>query len=120
MLSYRLLLAFSYDMCRLCVMIFNCRQPVTSRGTRLIRPSCGADRSPKSQSATLTLMPQQPFVLRPGNPTFEEGVACARFFDMAAESFFRLLLNQYMRRIESAQCAPLFPDLPLPKTESLG
>jgi len=38
-------------------------------------------------------MTQQPFVLRPGNPTFEEGLACARFFDTAAEGFFRILLG---------------------------
>ena len=39
-------------------------------------------------------MPQQPIVLRPGNPTFEEGLVCARLFDTAAEGFFGILLGR--------------------------
>lgn len=39
-------------------------------------------------------MSLQPIVLRPGNPTLEEGLACARFLDTAAEGFFRILLGR--------------------------
>jgi len=39
-------------------------------------------------------MSLQPFVLRPGNPAFEEGLTCARFLDTAAEGFFGILLGR--------------------------
>lgn len=39
-------------------------------------------------------MPHQSIVLRPGNPTLEEGLACARFLNTAAEGFFHILLGR--------------------------
>ena len=44
-------------------------------------------------------MRQQSIALRPANPTFEEGLVCARFLDTAAEGFFRILLGRRMAEI---------------------
>ncbi len=44
-------------------------------------------------------MSKQPFILRPGNPVFDEGLAFARFLDTAAEGFFRILLGRRMAEI---------------------
>ena len=39
-------------------------------------------------------MDQHPIVLRVANPTFDEGLAFARYLDEAAEDFFRLMLGR--------------------------
>lgn len=32
--------------------------------------------------------------IRPASPTFDDGLACARYLDVAAEGFFRILLGR--------------------------
>ena len=39
-------------------------------------------------------MDRHSIVLRPANPTFDEGLACARYVDAAAEGFFRFWLGR--------------------------
>ena len=39
-------------------------------------------------------MDRHSIVLRPANPTFDEGLACARYVDEAAEGFFRFMLGR--------------------------
>ncbi len=39
-------------------------------------------------------MGQESVILRPGRATFEEGLACGRYLDQAAEGFFRILLGK--------------------------
>jgi len=39
-------------------------------------------------------MDQQPITLRDANPTFDEGLAFARYLDEAAEGFFRFMLGR--------------------------
>jgi ribosomal protein S18 acetylase RimI-like enzyme len=39
-------------------------------------------------------MDQKPVVLRPGHPTIEEGLACARLLDTAAEGFLGILFGR--------------------------
>ena len=39
-------------------------------------------------------MDQHPIVLRAANPTFDKGLAFARYLDEAAEGFFRLMLGR--------------------------
>jgi len=44
-------------------------------------------------------MDPRTITLRPGLPTIEEGLACARLLDTAAEGFFGILLGRRARRI---------------------
>lgn len=39
-------------------------------------------------------MNQHSIELRAGNPKFDEGLACARYLDQAAEGFFHLMLGR--------------------------
>jgi len=39
-------------------------------------------------------MDPQPLSIRPANPTFDEGLACARYLDEAAEGFFHIMLGR--------------------------
>ena len=39
-------------------------------------------------------MDRHSIALRPATPTFEEGLACARYFDEAAEGFMRLVFGR--------------------------
>ena len=44
--------------------------------------------------SVLTAMDRHSIVLRPAKPTFDEGLACARYLDEAAEGFFRFMLGR--------------------------
>lgn len=44
-------------------------------------------------------MDQQPVTLRDANPTFDDGLAFARYLDEAAEGFFRFMLGRHSTEI---------------------
>jgi len=43
-------------------------------------------------------MDRHSMALRAATPTFEEGLACARYFDQAAEGFMRLVFGRHFEQ----------------------
>ena len=55
--------------------------------------SATAANSSVNRSAEVNTDPKSEIVIRPANPTFEEGLAYAKFLDQAADGFIRFMLG---------------------------
>lgn len=55
--------------------------------------SATAANSSVNRSSEVNMDPKSEIVIRPANPTFEEGLAYAKFLDQAADGFIRFMLG---------------------------